>query len=265
MTSEIIEYTKTEAALADLSARFKGIIFQVVTPDGMADAKKSRAELRTYRLDLEKTRKDIKAPALLRCQQIDSEAKRITAALEALENPIDEQIKKEETRKEDEKNAAARAEQARIMAEQQAIKDAEEARMAAERAEIARQQAEIISAQKKAREQIEASERDARMRIEDDERKARLAREEADRTARKEREAEEVKLKLERDRIDAERRAIEDAQRKEREAEEARQRDIQRKIANLSDATEMLKMFIARFGDLPEFNDVSNAIRMYLK
>lgn len=276
MTTAIHEYSKTEAALADLSARYKDVVFQVTTADGMADAKKSRAELRTYRVDLEKTRKDIKAPALLRCQQIDTEAKRITAQLEALENPIDEQIKKEETRKEEEKNAAARAEQARVLAEQQAIKDAEEARMAAERAEIARQQAELASAQKAAREKIEADERAARMRIEEEERNARLAREEADRAARLAREAEEAKaktlrdaeearLKSERDKLEAAQRAADEVARKEREAEEAKQREILMQEADLQDAQGMLDMFLSRFGHLAKFRDVADAIRRVAK
>lgn len=276
MTTTIAEYSKTDAALSDLATRYKDVIFQVTTKDGMEDAKKSRAEIRTYRVDLEKLRKEIKAPALLKCQQIDSEAKRITTELESLENPIDAQIKAEETRKEEEKNAAARAEQARVMAEQQEIKDAEEAKMAADRAEIERQKVEIEAAKKLLRDQIEAQERAARMRIEEEERKARMEREEADRQARIAREAEEAKakairdeedarIKAERDKLESERRAAEEVARKEREAEEAKQREILRKQAKLADATELLKMFIAQYGDLPEFKFVSDTIRKYLK
>ena len=43
-------------------------------------------------------RKEIKAPALVRCKLIDEETKRITSELLALEVPIDEQIKAEEKR-----------------------------------------------------------------------------------------------------------------------------------------------------------------------
>ena len=78
MTTTIQEYSATESALADLAQRFKGVVYDVTTKQGMEDAKKGRAELRTYRTDLEKMRKEIKAPALLRCNQIDSEAKRFT-------------------------------------------------------------------------------------------------------------------------------------------------------------------------------------------
>lgn len=247
MTTTIAEYSKTDAALAELAHAYKGVVYEVNTKLGMEEARKGRAELRTYRVDLEKLRKEIKAPALLRCQQIDSEARRITAELESLENPIHEQIKIEENRVEEEKNAVARAEQERIMSEQRAIKDAEEAKMAADRAEIERQKAELAASQKVVRDQIEAQERAARMRIEEEERKARMEREEADRQARIVREAEDAKAKVLRD------------------AEEAAQREIQRKEAELSDAKGMLKLFRDRYKHLPEFAGIIAAINEYAR
>jgi chromosome segregation ATPase len=259
----ITEYSKTEAALSGLAAKYKGVVFDVTTKEGMTDAKKSRAEIRTYRIDLEKVRKEIKAPALLKCQQIDTEARRITSELEALENPIDEQIKKEENRVEEEKLAQLRAAQEKYDAEQRAIKEAEETRMISERAEIAKQQAELIAAQKSARYKIEQEERAARLRIEEEERKARMEREEADRNARKEREAEEAKLKAERDNIEAERRKVEEAQRKEREAEEAKQREILRQEVELQDAYGMLDLFVKRFGHLKEFYKIVSEIKAF--
>ena len=282
-TTMITEYSQTEAALAELSARYKGVIYDVASPEAMVQAKKARAELRGYRVSLEKIRVDIKAPALKRCQLIDTEAKRITSILESLENPIDQQIKAEEQRKENERLAKERAEADRVAAEQAAIKAAEEKRMAEERAEIARRQAELDRAERERREaeaatraKIESEERAARMRIEEEERKARLAREEADRTARmlreaeerklrEAREAEEIRLKAERDRIESERRAIEEQKRKEREAEEAEQREILRQENELLDGVEMLKVFLQRFGKRVEFAVVVNAILAYLK
>ncbi|MBN8639321.1 MAG: hypothetical protein J0M07_28640 [Anaerolineae bacterium] len=110
MTTTITEYTATDAALADLRGRFADVVFDVGTGKGMTEAKKARSELRDHRVSLEKERVRIKAPALERCRQIDSEAKRITAELEALEGPIDDQIKAEEQRKQREKEAAEQAE-----------------------------------------------------------------------------------------------------------------------------------------------------------
>lgn len=103
MTTAIAEYTPTEAALAELRGKYEAVVFDVKTGKGMQEAKAARAELRDYRVALEKKRVEIKAPALERCRLIDTEAKRITAELSALEDPIDATIKAEEQRKEREK------------------------------------------------------------------------------------------------------------------------------------------------------------------
>lgn len=116
MTTSIAEYTSTEAALAEFRTKYQDAVFPVTTTKGMTEAKQARAELREHRVALEKERVRIKAPALERCRQIDSEAKRITAELEALECPIDDQIKAEEQRKEREKEAREQAERERVEA-----------------------------------------------------------------------------------------------------------------------------------------------------
>lgn len=116
MTTAIAEYSATDGALTELRQKYDTVVFDVATTKGMAQAKEARAELRGYRVTLEKTRVEIKAPALERCRQIDSEAKRITAELESLEQPIDAQIKREEDRKAIEKAEKERAERERVEA-----------------------------------------------------------------------------------------------------------------------------------------------------
>jgi len=288
----IAEYSKTAAALADLAQRYKGVLFDVTTREGMQAAIKGRAELRGYRVALEKTRVEIKAPALKRTQEIDSEARRITAELLALETPIDDQIKADERRKVAEAEAKIKAEQDRIAAEEAARKAAEEKILAAQRAEIERQQAELAERKRQqeaieaeARCKIEDEQRAARAKIDAEERAARLAREQADREAQAKREAEEARIKAEQaaeakrlreaqDKIDAERRAVEEAARQERlaqeqrervarEAEEARQREIQRKANELLDAKAMLQTFVERYGKIEEFAAVVKAITAY--
>lgn len=110
---KIAAYSKTEAALAELNARYAGVVFDP-TPAGLKAAKEARATIRGYRTGIESTRKQIKAPVLEQCRLIDAEAERITAELEKLEKPIDEQIKAEEARKEAEREAAAEAERVRV-------------------------------------------------------------------------------------------------------------------------------------------------------
>jgi hypothetical protein len=109
---QIQEYTQTAAALALLNEKYSGQLFAVTTTQGMDEAKKARAEVKGYRVALEKLRVELKAPALERTRLIDAEAKRITAELLAIEAPIDQQIKEEERRKEEEKAEEARAEAA---------------------------------------------------------------------------------------------------------------------------------------------------------
>ncbi len=117
----IAEYTETAAALADLRQRHAGVVYDVTVPKEMRAAKEARAELRGLRTGLEKKRVEIKAPALERCRLIDAEAKRITAELVALEEPIDVQIKAEEARAESERLAKLEAERLRVEAIQQKI------------------------------------------------------------------------------------------------------------------------------------------------
>ncbi len=122
----IAEYTETAAALADLRQRHAGVVYDVTVPKEMRAAKEARAELRGLRTGLEKKRVEIKAPALERCRLIDAEAKRITAELVALEEPIDVQIKAEEARAESERLEKLEAERLRVEAIQkkiQAIRD----------------------------------------------------------------------------------------------------------------------------------------------
>lgn len=116
MSTAIVEYTATEAALADLRVKYADVIFDVATSKGMTEAKAARAELRTLRVNLEAKRKEIKAPALKRCAEIDTEAKRITAELAEMEDPIDLSIKAEEDRKANAKAEAERIEREKVEA-----------------------------------------------------------------------------------------------------------------------------------------------------
>jgi hypothetical protein len=266
-TTAIAEYNPIAAALADLTTRHKGVLFDVTQPTGMKAAKAAAKDIGQYRIALEKKRVELKADVLERGRQIDGEAKRISAQLAVLEDPIVDQIKAEERREEAARQAAILAEQERISAEERARKEAEERKLAEQRAEVARQQAEIDRQRKEQeardtemRRKIEDEERAARHRIAEEERLARLAREEEDRKARAARQAEEDRLKAERDRIEGERRAAEEVKRKEREAQEAKARKAQREQNERADARTMLATFKKRFGHRPEFVLVIEAI-----
>lgn len=269
MTTTIAKYSPMEAAIADLTSRYKGIVFDVKTPKGMAEAKAAYKDINGYDIALEAARVQEKAESLAYGRRVDSEAKGISDQFGLLKLPIKDMIETETKREQREREAAIEAEKQRILAEQAAAKAADEKRMAEARAEIARQQAELAARQRAqaeadiaARRKIEDEQRAAREKIEADERSARLQREEADRVARQARDAEEARLKAERDRIDAEARA---RARAEREAEEAKQRETQRLANELNDGYEMLATFVRKFGRRDEFKAVAQAIGPYLR
>ena len=162
MTTAIQEYSATDAALSELASKYKGVLFDCSTADGMNTAIKGRAEIRNYRVVLEKMRKEIKEPALRRSQLIDSEARRITAELEALENPIDAQIKREQERKELERAWVEGEGKEKADSEALAIQQAADAKRAAELAEIERGRAELAKKEVESRAKIEREELAAR-------------------------------------------------------------------------------------------------------
>ena len=112
-TYQIQEYSQTAAAISLLREKYAGP-FDTTTKEGMANAKAARAEVRGYRTTVEKLRVELKNPLLERGKLIDAEAKRITAELVNIEEPIDAAIKAEERRKEEERAAKARAEAERV-------------------------------------------------------------------------------------------------------------------------------------------------------
>lgn len=280
LTHAIAEYDPIEAVIADLTARHKGVLFDVTQPSGMKAAKAAAKDIAQYRIALEKKRVDLKADVLERGRLIDGEAKRISAQLAALEDPIVEQIKAEERREQKVREAAILAEQERLAAEERARKEAEAAELARARAEIARQQA-VLDAERKARED---EDRSRRAKIEEEERAARQRIAKAEASAKAERQVEEDRLRAEREKVEAVRRELEQKARDEqfRKDEEARaarlqeqlkreaeenaraqaERERRRKEADLLDSRRMLETFCERFAHLhPELVET---IRTYL-
>lgn len=109
----IVAYTRTQAAVAELRQKYQGAKYDLTTTAGDKAARAGRLELVTLRNDLEKKRKQLKAPALEFGKKVDSEAARLTAEIVALEDPIDAQIKADEQRREAERRAKEEAEAAR--------------------------------------------------------------------------------------------------------------------------------------------------------
>lgn len=121
--SAIAGMDKVRAGLANLQAQYGGVIFEVTTTDGMKAAKAARAAIREPRYEVERIRKEAKAPILAIGRQLDATAAAITCEIEKIEKPIVEQIANEEARIERERQAAIRAEAERVAKHRGVIED----------------------------------------------------------------------------------------------------------------------------------------------
>lgn len=110
----VAEFDRVAAGIAVLKDKYAGIVYEVHTSKGMEAAKDARAAVREPRYEVERVRKLAKAPITALGKQIDDRAKNITAELLEIEEPIDQQIKAEEERKERDKQAKIDAEIKRI-------------------------------------------------------------------------------------------------------------------------------------------------------
>jgi len=110
------EFDSISHGIGEMSTKYSGVVFDVTTAAGIKEASTARAEIREPRFKTEHARKAAKAPLLALGRNIDQRAAFITEELMKLETPIDDQIKAEERRKEDERIAAARVISERITA-----------------------------------------------------------------------------------------------------------------------------------------------------
>lgn len=278
MTTDIVEYKPTEAAIADIQ-RFKGLVVDVTTATGLASGKDALRQVAAVRIALEKTRKALKEDVLERGRKIDGEAKPLFLRVAEVEDPIKAQIDAEENRAERERQAAIEAEQKRLADEEAARKRKEQEELDAQRAEVARQAAANKAEQdrlqeedRKRRQALAAEEDAARRRIEEQNRAAATAREEADRKAAEARRVDEERVAEERRKLRAEQDAKEAAERKvreeaeakaaaERRAKEEAEREEKRKADELLDADHMLEVFIEKYHHLKRYAPVVRAIK----
>lgn len=113
ISTEIKKFNLADAKIAELKEQFKDLeISGVEDKDGYKAVSEAIKIVRTYRTGVEKVRKQIKEDYLKNGRAIDEEAKRLTASLEEIENPlkdkkqeIDDEIQAEKDRKEAEAQA----------------------------------------------------------------------------------------------------------------------------------------------------------------
>lgn len=237
----LVTYNVTEAAIAAIAEKCAPL--SADTSQGYEEVRLAIANIRETRVAIEKRRVELKADALAYGRLVDSEAKRFTDLLVAIEEPLKQKkadVDYEKSRVKAEKEAAERkvvedriraeqaAEDARLKAERDAeearlrtLREAEEAKLADERArlaeerriadEAARVQREAFEAEQAATrkaQQAEQARLDAERAAVEKERRAVAAEREAAERAEFERVAkvkaeEEAKAKAERERVEA--------------------------------------------------------------
>lgn len=84
----VIKFSVTDQAIAELKQKHGGIVVNFGDTKGYKALSSAIAEIRIKRGEVETTRKELKADALEYGRKVDAEAKRITAALEEIEQPL---------------------------------------------------------------------------------------------------------------------------------------------------------------------------------
>jgi hypothetical protein len=187
--AELQKFNVSDAAIAEMRENFLTIkVADFNDRENAALARSRRLEVKALRVDVEKTRKELKADALKFTQAIDGEARRITGLLEPIEAHLQQQedvVAKYKARMEAEEKARAAAEQKaerlRLEAERVQIEE-EKAKLERERLAIEKERADIEAAKQREIDLAAAAERG---RIEAEERiKAEVVRkEQAERAA----------------------------------------------------------------------------------
>ena len=223
-SAQLVTYDVSAAEIAATKAKYA--LLSAETPQGYEEVRLAIAHVRDTRVAIEKRRVELKADALAYGRLVDSEAKRFTALLLEIEEPlkakkqvIDDEKARIKADAEAEKVRAIEAEiaanRAKEEAELRAKREAEEKRLADERAALEAERKRLAEVQAKI----------------DAERAASAARIEAARKAEQDRidaaaTAERARIDAEREKLAAERRAEEERQRAEREAIEAERRRV---------------------------------------
>ena len=209
---EIKCYSKIEAGLEELKKKHFGVVVDVTTKEGMVMAIKGRAELRDVRLNLEDTRKKEKKFYIEFGKKIDTKAEEILEIIQPMERYYDLEIKKEDMRKEDIRQAKIKAEQEEI-----AAKVREEERVKKEEADKAQAEKDRIALEEKKK----FEEEQAKFRAE----KEKFEKEQKEIQDKKDQEERDrlAKIKETQDKIDAENRA---SQLKREEEERASKNNV---------------------------------------
>ena len=209
----VIQLGPADEVVQGLAGRLSGLVAD--TPEGYEAVRMGIAEVRKIRVGVEKSRKQLKQSALDYGRKVDAEAKRVTALLSAIEEPLKLEKKRIDDREAIERAEKAAAIQAEAEAKAKAIEEEKQRQLAEERARI--------EAERKKMQEERAALEAERQRLEQ-ERQAREAAEQEKLAA------ERAQLQAERDRLDKERQAREAAEREAKEKAQQIEREKQAKL-----------------------------------
>ena len=113
-TAAMQELDAVEAGLSDMEKKYSGVVYDVTNTEGMNQAKAARAAIRDPRYKAENIRKEKTGQLAALGREINDRAGKIKDRILAVEDPIHQQIKAEEERKEAEREAKRQAEAERI-------------------------------------------------------------------------------------------------------------------------------------------------------
>lgn len=92
MDTSIVKYSVTDAAIAEMSKNYLPMTINGLEDKvGFQMVHAARMDVKRKRLEVEKTRKELKADALRYTQAVDGEARRITSLLEPIEQHLEAQ------------------------------------------------------------------------------------------------------------------------------------------------------------------------------
>lgn len=228
VTNELARYSLTDAAIQKMSDEYLPLKIEgLKDKEGYAKVHAARMVVKGKRIEVEKTRKELKEDSLAFGRTVDAEAKRITGLLKPIEDHLSaeegriDEIKAEIKRKEEvakrreieERERKLREELERKRKEEEAMLAAQRAEQEREAAKLAAERAEIEAERRRVEDERRAVEAEKQRAIEAERRRVELeqARKEATEKARREAELEAQQ------KAEAKRRAEE-----ERKAEEAR-------------------------------------------
>ena len=214
-----VQYSPSDGAIAEMKQRFSGLT--CATPTEYEKVRSAIATTRSHRVAIEKRRVELKADALAWGKKVDAEAKRLTALLLEIEEPLKAAKQAVDDEKERKAKEVAEAERKRVEDEIRAKREAEEAELRKVReTEQERLRLEAVRLEEKRVAMLAEEARLSAIRREEEEkRQAAFAIEQAKLEADRKRMADEQAA--ERKRLEAEHKAEQDRQKAERDKIEA--------------------------------------------